>query len=101
MFNALLLIGLVVAGIYLVYAVANALEKNSDDGTTGDSGLNKSDYIKASVDSEFKVEEPTKVKAAPIDPAIVDDLTEEKPAKKKAAKKPAAKKRTTSKKKAS
>ena len=95
MFNVI--VALVVIGIilYLVKVVIG-VNKNVDE-TTGDSGVFGTDLYKsskASVDSEFKVEEPT-----PIDPAIVD-VVEEAPKKKKAAaKKPAAKKKTASKKK--
>lgn len=90
---------LFVVGVVLLYLVVKGLSNKLPDETTGDSGVFGTDLYKstkASVDSEFKVEEPT-----PINPAIVDDLTEVAPKipKYKAAKKPAAKKKTASKKK--
>ena len=93
---------LFVVGVVLLYLVVKGLSNKLPDETTGDSGVFGTDLYKstkASVDSEFKVEEPT-----PINPAIVDDLVESDPSsvapkpKKKAAKKPAAKKRTSKKK---
>lgn len=87
---------LFVVGVVLLYLVVKGLSNKLPDETTGDSGVFGTDLYKstkASVDSEFKVEEPT-----PINPAIVDDVTDVAPPKKKAAKKPAAKKRTSKKK---
>ena len=98
MFNVIVALVVIAIVLYFVKVVIG-VNKNVDE-TTGDSGVFGTDLYrnsKASVDSEFKVEEP---KAVKIDPAIVDSV-EEAPKKKKAVakKKPAAKKKTASKKK--
>ena len=63
---------LLLVGLALFVAVAYGKSKTDEDDATGDSGYLKSDD-KASVDSEFKVEEPTPV------------ATKKKPAAKKKA----------------